>query len=181
MTTFFATTFCPQVATKIFWIKANRTLAWALVFSRLVQLAIGMRFITGLWIDLALLAGHGVLSLALFGKPETRERTWNFFMHVMGLKSAGMTDRNRFLLSGYRIALAVAALALLSATGSYLAIALCMLCFYPLLRLPISIGQHIYLSVAAAMRRWRKREDAELAAFAIMMVYFFVSVLNLFR
>ena len=140
-----------------------------------------MRFITGLWIDLAILAAHGLLSLALFGKPETRERTWNSFMHAMGFKSGYMSERNRFLLTGYRIALAVATLALSPFTGRYIAFALCLLCFYPVLRLPISIAQHIYFAVSAAMRRWRKREDAELAAVAVMVIYFFVSLLNLYR
>lgn len=181
MTTLFATTYFPQVATKLFWIKANRVLAWSLIVSPVLQLAIGMRFETGLLIDVAILAAHGVLSVALFGKPETRERTWNFFTHAMGFKSVSMSERNRFLLSGYRIALAVAALALIPLSGGYVAFAVCMVCLYPLLRLPISIAQHIFLSVGAAMRRWRKRDNAEMAATAILFLYFFISLLNLVR
>jgi hypothetical protein len=33
MNAIFTTTFCPQVATKVFWIKANRVLAWSLIVS----------------------------------------------------------------------------------------------------------------------------------------------------
>ena len=181
MSTFFATTICPQVATKVFWIKINRVLAWSLVISPPVQMAIGMRFITGFWIDLAILAAHGALSLALFGKPETRERAWSFSMHVMGFKGAAMSERHRFLLAGYRIAIAVAAITLMLVTGSYIAFGLFPLCLYPLLRLPVSIMQHLYWAVETAMRRWRKRESADLAAVLVLFLYFFFSFFNLYR
>ena len=181
MTTFSATTFCPQVATKVFWIKANRVLAWTLVVSPPVQMAIGMRFITGFWIDLAIFAAHGALSLALFGKPETRERTWNVFLHLMGFRATGMSERNRFLLTGYRIAIAAGAVTLMTFIGGRIGFAVFLICLYPLLRMPISIGQPIYLAVEAAMRRWRQRDAAAMVAVAVMVVYFYISAFNLFR
>ena len=181
MTTFFATTFCPQVATKVFWIRANRVLAWSLVASPAVQMAIGMRFMTGLWIDLAILAAHGVLSLALFGKPETRERTGNFVVHVMGFKVDGMSERNRFLLTGYRIAIAAVAFGMLYLGGRLVGFAAALLFVFLLLRLPFSIMGHIYSAVEAAMRRWRNRDSASLMAFAVVVLYFVLSAFNLFR
>jgi hypothetical protein len=181
MNTLFATTFCPQVATKVFWIKTNRLLAWSLIFSPLIQLAAGMRFMTGLWIDLAILAAHGVLSLALFGKPETKARTFQFGMHVLGFRASGMSERHRFLLTGYRIALGALVTALLFWSGSA-ALAVGLLCAYPLLRLPVSAGQHIYLAIAAALHRWRqKRSIAEALAACILALYAYVSFVNMIR
>lgn len=182
MTTFPLVQFCPQVASRLFWIKANRVLAWSLIMSPLVQWALGMAFVTGLLIDLAILAVHGVLSLVLFGKPETRARTWSLTMHAMGFKSGAMSDRNRFLLTGYRIGLAVIAMALMYWSGSYTAFALLMLCFYPLMRLPITIVQHMFGAVVYALRRWRvERGNAAAVAAVLIIVYVLVSFFNMAR
>lgn len=128
MTTLFAPSFFPQVGTKLFWIKANRVLAWSLIVSPPIQFCIGMSFITGLWIDLAILVAHGALSLALFGKPETRERTWKVTMHLLGFRSADMSERNRFLLSGYRIVLGAVAAGMIFWKSGYLGAAVIVLC-----------------------------------------------------
>ena len=181
MTTLFATTFLPQVATKLFWIKTNRVLAWSLIVSPPVQYCIGMSFMTGLWIDLAILVAHGVLSLALFGKPETRDRAFNFAIHVLGFRSADMSERNRFLMSGYRIVLGAVAAGMIFWKSGYLGAAVIILCLYPLLRLSISVCQHIYLAVGAAMRRWRRYSVAESVATAILMLYLYVSFINLIK
>lgn len=182
MTTFPFVQFCPQIASKLFWIKANRVLAWSLIVSPLVQWALGMAFVTGVLIDLAILAAHGVLSLVLFGKPETRARTWNLTMHAMGFRSGAMSERNRFLLTGYRIGLAALAMALMYWSGSYTAFALLMLCFYPLMRLPVTIGQHVFGAVVYALRRWRfERDNAQAVAAVLVIVYVLVSFFNLGR
>jgi hypothetical protein len=181
MSTLSSTTFCPQVATKVFWIRTNRLLAWSLIVSPLIQFLAGVRFMTGLWIDLAILLAHGVLSLALFGKPETRERTFEVAMHVLCLRVGVMSNRNRFLLTGYRVAVGAAVLTVLLLSGRP-ALLLGVPFAYALLRLPVSVAQHIYLAIAAALSRWRaKRNTAEALAACILSLYGYISFYNLVR
>ena len=181
MNAIFTTTFCPQVATKVFWIKANRVLAWSLIVSPPLQIVTGFPFVAGLLIDLAILVAHGALSLALFGKPETREKVISFPMHVLGFRPRGLGERQNFLLTGYRIALPVGTLALLFVVPSSGALFICVLCFYPLLRLPVSIIQHVYGAANYAFRRWGMRALASDTAVLLVFVYLVLSVLNLVR
>lgn len=181
MSTLFATTFCPQVATKLFWIKANRVLAWSLIVSPPLQIIVGFPFVAGLLIDLAILVAHGVLSLVLFGKPETKEKVFAFGMHVMGLRARGMGERQRFLLTGYRIVIPAVAIALMFLAPGYATFALCVVCFYQLLRLPFTVMQHIFNAVIYAFRRWGLRDYATVNGVIIVAVYLLLSVANLAR
>jgi hypothetical protein len=45
----------PLLTTKLFWIRANRVLAWSLIASPPLQWALGVRFGAGLLADLAIL------------------------------------------------------------------------------------------------------------------------------
>jgi hypothetical protein len=181
MSTLLAATFCPQVATKLFWIKANRVLAWSLIASPPLQIAAGFPVVAGLLIDLAILVAHGVLSLVLFGKPETKAKVISFGMHIAGFRPRGLGERQRFLLTGYRIAIPVVAITLISLVPSYATLALCLMCFYPLLRLPITVIQHIFGAVIYAFRRWGLRDYATVNAVIIVAVYLLLSVANLAR
>ncbi len=56
-----------------------------------------------------------------------------------------------------------------------------VLCLYPLLRLSISVFQHLHLAIGAAMRRWRKGRLAEPAAACVIALYVYVSFINLIK
>ena len=183
MTTATLPRLCIGAFSKLFWIRTNRVLAWAMIVSPALQWAAGMRFWTGFWIDAGILVAHGLLSLALFGKPETKARIFSFGMHVMGYRSPDMSERNRFLLSGYRIALATGAmLALTFVPNPFLIIAVTILFFYPMLRLGISIVQHLYVASRMAARRWRWGEGAtDAMSTGVVYMYLMVSFFNLVR
>ena len=174
---------CIGTFSKLFWIRTNRVLAWTMVVSPALQWAGGMRFWTGFWIDVAILVAHGVLSLALFGKPENRARVFSLGMHVMGFRSPGMSERNRFLLSGYRIALATGAMLTLTfVPHPLLIIVVTVLFFYPMLRLGVTVIGHLYSACSMAARRWRWGRDAAAAlSAAVVYVYLMVSVVNMVR
>lgn len=175
--------FCAKASSKVFWIRANRVLAWTMVVSPALQWAAGMRFWTGFWIDIGILVAHAVLSFALFGKPETKSKTFSFGMHVMGFRSEALSPRNRFLLTGYRIALGASAIAALVYSGNPLVIiAVTILFWYPILRLAVSIGQHLHQACVGAMRRMRLSEG-NVSAFAdtVTFAYFVVSMFNMMR
>lgn len=167
----------PQLTSKLFWMRANRILAWSLIASPPLQWALGMRFANGLLIDLAIVLVHGALSFTLFGKPETKARAFSIGMHVFGWRAAGMSPRNRFLLTGYRIGAGLAAIGLLMLPLPVIWLVL----LYPLLRLPVSIIQHIYEAIVAAMVRWGKRGSAAASAGAIVFAYLLMSLINLVR
>ena len=177
MTTLSLASFHPRLTSKLFWMRANRILAWSLIVSPPLQWALGMRFADGLLIDLAIVLVHGALSFTLFGRPETKARAFSVAMHVFGFRSAGMTRRNRFLLTGYRIGAGLAAIGLLISPLPLIWLAL----LYPLLRLPISIIQHLYGAIVAAMGRWGMRSSAGETADAIVFAYLLVSLMNLVR
>ena len=177
MTTFYLAKAHPLVVSKLFWIKANRVLAWSLIASPPLQWLFGMTFMTGLWIDLGILLVHALLSFVLFGKPATKAKAFKASMHLFGFRAAGMTERNKFLLTGYRIALAVGALLLMYTPLAWLA----LVALYPILRLAVTVAQHIFEAVLYAMARWERRADAALAAIAIVVLYFAVSFINLVR
>lgn len=183
MTTASLTGIRASASSKLFWIRTNRLLAWSMVISPAAQWAAGMRFWTGFWIDMAILLAHAVLSFALFGKPEDKSRAFSFSMHVMGFRSAGLSARNGFLLTGYRIALGGGA-SLVLAYGRYPVVmaAIAVFFFYPMLRLAVSIMQHIFLATRIATRRWRWGDSMSVAlAVSIVVLYFDVSIINLWR
>ncbi len=181
MTTLAATSFFPDLTRKIFWIKTNRVLAWSMIVSPPVQIATGVAFMTGLWIDLVILAVHGVLSLVLFGKPETKEKIFHFGMHVWGFRTKVISERHHFLLSGYRIVLATSAIGALFVTPGVLVLPIWLVFFYQLLRLPITVMQHIYLALIYAFRRWKMKGNDEAIATLILLVYLLLSLINIVR
>jgi hypothetical protein len=177
MTTLAYTGLFPFFTTKLFWIRANRVLAWSLLASPALQWMLGTGFGTGLAVDLAILFGHGALSFSLFGKPETKARVFSASMHLFGLRLTALSARNAFLLTGYRIGAGMLAIVLLFTPIPMLWLPL----LYPLLRLPVSVCQHIARAVAYALRRWGMRDNAEGAAALIVVVYIVVSIFSLGR
>jgi hypothetical protein len=177
MTTLSHACFRPRLTSKLFWMRANRILAWSLIASPPLQWALGMRFANGLLIDLAIVLVHGALSFTLFGKPETKARAVSIGMHVFGFRAAGMSPRNRFLLTAFRIGAGLVAIGLLMLPLPLIWLVL----LYPLLRLPVSIIQHLYEAIVAAMVRWGMRGSAGASAGAIVLVYLLVSLINLVR
>lgn len=177
MTTFFLAKDHPLAISKLFWIKANRVLAWSLIVSPPLQWLFGMAFMTGLWIDLGILLVHAALSLILFGTPATKTKAFKASMHLFGFRAADLTGRNKFLLTGYRIALAIGALLLMFTPLAWFA----LVALYPILRLAVTIVQHIFEAVLYAMARWGRRAIAENVAIAIVVLYFAVSLVNLVR
>jgi hypothetical protein len=167
----------PLLTAKSFWIRANRILAWSLIASPPLQWALGMRLGTGLLIDLGILLVHAGLSFALFGKPETKTRAFRAGMHLFGFRPAGLSARNQFLLTGYRIGAAMLAIALLIARVPLV----WLLLLYPLLRLPVSVFQHLFRAMVYALRRWGVRDNPEGSAALIIVLYVVLSMINLFR
>jgi hypothetical protein len=171
----------PQILSKPFWMRANRVLAWTLLFSPLVQLAMHMTFARGLQLDLALLLGHGALSLILFGKPKARTRTFRVEMHVLGFRLHDLSERNRFLLGGYRIALGAFAATVMFMSGGLTAFVTFIAFFYPLLRQPVTVIQHIYNATMLALRRWGMGENADVIASSIVLAFMLASFVNLVK
>jgi len=167
----------PRLTSKLFWIRANRVLAWSLIVSPPLQWLLKVGLVTGLVTDLGILLAHAMLSFALFGKPETKTRAFSVSMHVFGLRLNDISARNEFLLTGYRIVAGMSAIALLFTPIPPLALPL----LYPLLRLPISVCQHIARAAAYALRRWGMRDGTEGLASLIVILYFVISILNVAR
>lgn len=159
-------------------IQANRALAWGLLLSPLAQVAMGTPFMRGLLFDLALLAAHAALSLALFGLPKAvGSDDWKLWF---GFKPKGMGPRSNFLMTGWRIAL-VAPYSLLTFVGP-----LAWFCWLPALwlwlRLPFSAVGHIAAAIAYAGRRWRLRtEDAWILGGLCAFIFILASIYNLLR
>ncbi|MCE3603585.1 hypothetical protein LXA47_08195 [Massilia sp. P8910] len=184
---------------KIVWMQVNRVLAWALIVSPLAQWTLGTAFMRGLALDLAILLAHAAMSLALFGMPKTPARRFSVAMHAIGWRPADLSPRNRFLLSGYRVGLTLLVLALVPeviaalspspvpANVAYVrllwfpATALLVIAFWALLRLPITLFQHLHPSIFQALRRWGMRENAGSVATTITAAFFVLSFINLIR
>ncbi|HEX8611032.1 MAG TPA: hypothetical protein VF800_07055 [Telluria sp.] len=180
------------VPPKVIWMRINRVLAWAMIVSPLAQIALGTSFMRGLALDLAILLAHAALSLALFGMPKTAARRLSVEMHVFGMQPRELSERNRFLLSGHRIALTLLLLALMLAAwrlldvGAYLIYAWPFFfafvgVFWPLARMPFTLFQHLYPSIVQALRRWGMRAYADDVAAAIVGVFFLASFINVLR
>ncbi|PWF47861.1 hypothetical protein C7C56_013430 [Massilia glaciei] len=159
------------------WMRLNRILAWALLISPVVQLLMGTNFWRALPFDFALLLGHGALSLVLFGVPKMKGKGLSTPMLGFGIRDIGMSARNDFLLSGYRIAMVVVAGMLVWAHP--LLWMTIPTAFYSILRLPVSIIEHLYNAIVYAFKRWgvggRTSDFAEL----IVTAYFLLSIANL--
>jgi hypothetical protein len=163
------------VTTARIWIYLNRALAWALVVSPLMQIALNMRLAACLRFDLGLLLAHGALSLVLFGLPRIKGRGFVFSMHVLGIRPADLSPRNRFLLSGYRIVLGMTPFLPMLPGIPWFAP---LLCIYPILRLPVSVVLHMLDGIKYALQRLR---FSAVPAGAIVFLYFVFAIINFFR
>jgi hypothetical protein len=163
---------CARWTGKVFWLKANRALAWALVLSPPVQIVLGTPFLRGLAFDLALLAAHAVASLLLFGLPRTQGRSrWLLFV---GIEPQGLSPRNRFLMTGWSIALALAY------APAFLFIPLAALVLGPAwllswLLLPMRTISHVFQAAQYAGRRWGLRHPDAVADAGFAAAFVFVA------
>jgi hypothetical protein len=161
--------------TRLAWIRLNRLLAWALLVLPLVQLICHVHLAAGMLTSLALALAHGTLSLVLFGVPKVKGYGLIVRMHVLGLRPADLGARNRFLLGGYRIALGMTPmLALLPGVPWYAALPF----LYPVLRMPVTVLQHIHDAVQYALRRWGY---GEAPAEAVVFLYLLFAATDFFH
>jgi hypothetical protein len=159
-------------------LRFNRALGWALLVSPAVQWVADVRFVSGLVFDLALLAVHGVLSIVLFGIPAAApQERWKLWV---GLRPAGLSPRNEFLLTGWRLALLVpytvaGALPVLNWAALIPALWLSI-------RVPFTLFSHVAQAVGYAARRQGVRDAEDALALGIWTgVAFYVCwLINLF-
>lgn len=170
------------IRSKRFWIRLNRLLAWSIVASPVAQIALGTRLLNGLLLDLVLLLVHGALSLALFGIPKAaKEKEW---MVWLGWQPAGLSARNDFLMTGWRIALVLPYTALAFAIASPLNWVLAIPAIGLGLRLPFSVLGHVDAATAYAARRWGLPDDQAqslLLGFIVAALFAAAGTLNLLR
>ncbi len=189
-----------QVSDKKIWMRVNRVLAWALVGSPLLQIMLGTDLVPGLWLDLAILIAHGALSVALFGLPKNKDPRQTVWTRFAGLPEYSMSPRNKFLLSGWRIAVsslwlvaipsvitvwrwletALPALRDLS-MGMVLVPMLYIGGFFGLL-LQYGVVTHLHRASIYALRRWGcTPADATAVAYLTVIVFLASSIANLVR
>ncbi len=192
------------LGSKKLWLRVNRALAWALVVSPVLQIMLGSRLVPGLLLDLGILLAHGGLSIWLFGAPKvkdsstTHEAAW---IRWGGLSEPGMSPRNRFLLSGWRIVLSTAyltALPFVFALGmaisvfplAAIALALGALLMFIVFSVysfmwPYAVATHVYGASSYALRRWgannMRSDDIAALGFTVALVVMASNVVNLFR
>jgi hypothetical protein len=174
-------------------IRFNRALAWALVVSPVVQIALGVNFWRGLAFDVVLLLAHGALSLKLFGMPKTAKTpTAKRALLVAGISPEPVGPRNKLLLGGYRVLLGTLYVigavfmsrylpggdlqALDQAAWLYLALG-----GYVMLRLPFSSLGHVFAASGYAARRQGYGKGSEFAAEAVVVAFVLASTWNLLR
>lgn len=179
---------CPSITSwtevlrrKRTWIVFNRTLAWALLISPLVQIGLGTRLLPGLLFDLALLVAHGALSLALHGLPQARRG--DGWLRWLGFAPSGLTARGSFLMTGWRIALALLTTVLWPTGMPMVLLPLTWPAWLLWLRLPFSIAGHVYRASWYALRRWGadRKVDVEVVAVLITLACFASNFINLVR
>lgn len=171
---------CTMVPGRLSWMRLNRALAWGLVLSPLVQIALGTNFWRGLALDLAILLAHGALSLALFGPP--RAPASSRWLLWVGIEPEGLSPRNRFLMTGWSIALAVMYTpAIFLVPIATLVVGMPLLLIW--LLLPIRLWLHVQQASTYALRRQGLTDPAALSSAAIGVVLFFagVNLVNLLR
>lgn len=172
MTSFTDTTTINLLPTRLAWIRLNRLLAWALLFLPAGELVCHVRFATGMLTALGLIVAHGGLSLALFGVPKLKGQGFMFAMHVLGARQVDLSARNHFLLSGYRIVLGMTPLlAMLPFVPFYIVLPF----IYPIVRLPVTVLQHLLEATQYALRRWHQNETM---AGVIVLLYLYFSGVN---
>lgn len=185
---------------KKIWLRVNRVLAWALVGSPVLQILLRTDLVRGLWLDLAILIAHGALSVALFGLPKNKDLRQNLWTRFAGLPEYGMSPRNKFLLSGWRVAVsglwlvaipsvitgwrwletALPALTNLS-MGTALVPILYVGGFFGLM-LQYGLVTHLHRATIYALRRWGcTPADAPAVAYWTVIVFLASSLANLVR
>ncbi|MFZ6658497.1 hypothetical protein [Undibacterium sp. TJN19] len=168
-----ASLFVTFATSRMNWIRFNRVLAWALILTPAVQLMLRFQWKDGLMLDFTLFIAHGILSLILFGIPKIKKKKFTLSMHVLGFRPRGMSARNNFLLTGYRLAMAMAAPALLFIP--YLSWSFLLL-LYPVLRMSISFIQHIFGAINYALLRWGVRDVDATFPVLIYLIVFFINL-----
>lgn len=188
MTTISPSCPCPASASwaralknKRLWITLNRGLAWILLISPVIQIALGTRLVPGLLLDLALLVAHAALSLALFGLPQARHR--DGWVRWLGFAPAKLTERGSFLMTGWRIALAMLTTVLWPTGMPIVLLPLTWPAWLLWLRLPFSIASHVYRASGYALRRWGadRKLDVQAVAVLITVACFAANFINLLR
>jgi hypothetical protein len=190
------------VQDKKLWMRVNRVLAWALVGSPLLQIMLGTNLVRGLWLDLAILIAHGALSVALFGLPKNKDPRQALWTRWAGLPEHSMSPRNKFLLSGWRVAVSSlwlvamptamivwgwieTAVPALKVLNSGLGMALLPVFYiggYFGLLLQYGIVTHLHRATVYALRRWGcAPADAPVVAYWTVAVFLAASIANLFR
>jgi|GEM_PF-1373592 len=172
MTSFTDTTTINLLPTRLAWIRLNRLLAWALLVLPALQLACHVHTSTSMLTGLGLVVAHGALSLALFGAPRQKGGCFQLAMHVLGARQVDLSARNRFLLGGYRIVLGMTPLLVTLPFVPFYAI---LPFIYPIVRLPVTVLQHILDATQYALRRWHRDE---LLAGVVVLLYVCFSIAN---
>jgi hypothetical protein len=188
------------VLDKKMWMRINRALAWALVASPLLQIMLGTDLVRGLWLDLAILIAHGALSVALFGLPKNIDPRQTLWTRWAGLPERGMSPRNKFLLSGWRVAVSslwlVAIPTVITVWGWLETVAPAMNGLgLGILRIPMlyvgglfglllqyGLVTHLHRATVYALRRWGYAPaHVPAVAYWTVIVFLAASIANLFR
>jgi hypothetical protein len=193
----FAISLKPRLNTKLLLIRFNRSLAWALLLSPALHIMGGTPFWYGIGIDLLLLLAHGLLSLALFGKPRsTAFRAQHGFHRFLGGQRDLLQGRERFLLDAWRILLSLfntvslTACAWLIMISPFLLLPLLWVLYLPLwsavmffqLLLAASLLRHVRDATAYAYRRWRiPANEALLLGWLSLGVFLTLTYCNLIK
>jgi hypothetical protein len=188
---------------KKLWLRVNRTLAWVLIISPAVQIAMGSDWLLGLLWDLAVLLVHGGLSVWLFGRPQSLGHD-DGAMHWLGTSEARMTPRSRFLLSGWRVLISTSYFLALPLVG-YCASVLSSLSFVSALVIPGVVAvvvliaavnyfglmwpyaavTHVFGASTYALRRWgtvgSSNSAIAVVSSLIALMFMVLSVANLTR
>jgi hypothetical protein len=188
------------VSDKKLWMRVNRFLAWALVGSPVLQIMLGTDLVRGLWLDLAILIAHGALSVALFGLPKNKDPRQILWTRFAGLPEYSMSPRNKFLLSGWRVAVSslwlVAIPSVIAAWGWLETAAPALknlgmgMVWVPILYvggffgllLQYGLVTHLHRASIYALRRWGySPANTPGLAFWLVVVFLASSIANLFR
>jgi hypothetical protein len=172
-----------RLTAKHLWIRFNRLLAWVVVISPFVQIALETNLVNGLLLDAGLLLMHCILSLHLFGLPKgAAGERWKLWL---GLSPDGLSVRGRFLMTAWRIALGVAwmaaMLSLASAFGpnAFILVFVCLPLWLPQ---PVFVLGHVFGASNYAFKRWGANVDyAWVSAASLAAMVAFANTINLFR
>lgn len=173
-----------RLTAKRLWIRINRLLAWAVVISPFIQIALGTNLLRGLLLDLGFLLAHGVLSLWLFGLPKAAaDERWKLWV---GLRPRGLSVRGAFLLTAWRIALGLAwipASFVLGKVFGPVALIAALACLPLWLLQPFFVMGHVFGASEYAFKRWGLAGDSDawVAAFSLTGMFAFANTINLVR